>query len=167
MPHKRNPVLIENVCGPGPAAPGPRCPRARERGPLARAGHLPLLGGAGHHAGRNILLDFMMHRLKGVLANLVVHPETCGRTSSPAGGWCSPRGCSWPWSNKGLTRDGAYRLTQRAAMQVWEEGGTFKERVLADPGDRQIFIHRRTGGTLRPQAPPAPRGRAVPKGVCV
>jgi adenylosuccinate lyase len=35
--------------------------------------------------------------------------------------------------NQGLSRDAAYRLTQRAAMRVWEEGGTFKERVLADP----------------------------------
>ena len=35
--------------------------------------------------------------------------------------------------NQGLSRDAAYRLTQQAAMRVWEEGGTFKERVLADP----------------------------------
>ena len=35
--------------------------------------------------------------------------------------------------DKGLTRDAAYRLVQRPAMQVWEQGGTFKERVLADP----------------------------------
>ena len=133
MPHKRNPVLTENICGLARVLRG-HAVTALENVALWHERDIS------HSSAErviipdsNILLDFMMHRLKGVLANLVVYPENMRANLESSRGLVFSQGLLLALVNKGLTRDGAYRLTQRAAMQVWEEGGTFKERVLADP----------------------------------
>ncbi len=133
MPHKRNPVLTENICGLARVLRG-HAVTALENVALWHERDIS------HSSAErviipdsNILLDFMMHRLKGVLANLVVYPENMRANLESSRGLVFSQGLLLALVNQGLTRDGAYRLTQRAAMQVWEEGGTFKERVLADP----------------------------------
>ncbi len=132
MPHKRNPVLTENICGLARVLRG-HAVTALENVALWHERDIS------HSSAErviipdsNILLDFMMHRLKGVLANLVVYPDNMKANLESSRGLVFSQGLLLALVNKGLTRDGAYRLTQRAAMQVWEEGGTFKERVLAD-----------------------------------
>ena len=133
MPHKRNPVLTENICGLARVLRG-HAVTALENVALWHERDIS------HSSAErviipdsNILLDFMMHRLKGVLANLVVYPENMRANLESSRGLVFSQGLLLALVNQGLTRDGAYRLTQRVAMQVWEEGGTFKERVLADP----------------------------------
>jgi adenylosuccinate lyase len=133
MPHKRNPVLTENICGLARVLRG-HALTALENVALWHERDIS------HSSAErviipdsNILLDFMMHRLKGVLANLVVYPDNMKANLESSRGLVFSQGLLLALVNQGLTRDGAYRLTQRAAMQVWEEGGTFKERVLADP----------------------------------
>jgi adenylosuccinate lyase len=133
MPHKRNPVLTENICGLARVVRG-NALTALENVALWHERDIS------HSSAErviipdsNILLDFMMHRLKGVLANLVVHPENMKKNLESSRGLVFSQGLLLALVHRGLTRDAAYRLTQRAAMQVWEEGGTFKERVLADP----------------------------------
>jgi adenylosuccinate lyase len=87
----------------------------------------------------NIMLDFMIHRLKGVLANLVVDPENMAANLADSRRLVFSQSLLLALVQKGLSRDEAYRLTQRAAMQVWEEGGTFRELVLADPDIGKIL----------------------------
>jgi adenylosuccinate lyase len=96
MPHKRNPVLSENLCGLARVLRG-NALTALENVALWHERDIS------HSSAERIiipdstmLLDFMIHRLKGVLANLVVYPEQHGPISKPAGAWCFPRGCCWP-----------------------------------------------------------------------
>jgi len=132
MPHKRNPVLTENLCGLARVIRG-NAVTALENVALWHERDIS------HSSAErviipdsNILLDFMIHRLKGVLANLMVYPENMLANLEASRGLVFSQSLLLALVNKGLSRDAAYRLTQRAAMQVWEEGGTFKERVLAD-----------------------------------
>jgi adenylosuccinate lyase len=133
MPHKRNPVLSENLCGLARVLRG-NALTALENVALWHERDIS------HSSAErviipdsNILLDFMIHRLKGVLANLVVYPENLRANLDASRGLVFSQGLLLALVHKGLSRDEAYRLTQRAAMQVWEQGGTFRERVLADP----------------------------------
>jgi adenylosuccinate lyase len=133
MPHKRNPVLTENLCGLARVLRG-NAVTALENVALWHERDIS------HSSAErviipdsNILLDFMIHRLKGVLANLVVYPENMQANLDASRGLVFSQGLLLALVNKGMSRDAAYRLTQQAAMRVWEEGGTFKERVLADP----------------------------------
>jgi adenylosuccinate lyase len=133
MPHKRNPVLSENLCGLARVLRG-NALTALENVALWHERDIS------HSSAERIiipdstiLLDFMIHRLKGVLANLVVYPDNLKANLEASRGLVFSQGLLLALVHKGLSRDEAYRLTQGAAMQVWEEGGTFKEQVLADP----------------------------------
>jgi adenylosuccinate lyase len=81
----------------------------------------------------NILLDFMLHRLIRLLKNLQVYPENMAANLALSRGLVFSQGLLLALVRKGLSRDAAYRLVQRPAMQVWEEGGNFAQRVKADP----------------------------------
>ncbi|MGQ9687760.1 MAG: adenylosuccinate lyase [Desulfobaccales bacterium] len=133
MPHKRNPVLSENLCGLARLLRGYAL-TAMENVALWHERDIS------HSSAErviipdsNIVLDFMIHRLKTVLANLVVYPENMQANLEAGRGLVFSQSLLLTLVQRGLTRDEAYRLTQRAAMQVWEQGGTFKERILADP----------------------------------
>jgi adenylosuccinate lyase len=139
MPHKRNPVLSENLCGLARVLRG-NALTALENVALWHERDIS------HSSAErviipdsNILLDFMIHRLKGVLTNLVVYPENLAANLADSRGLVFSQSLLLALVNQGLTRDEAYRLTQRAAMQVWEQEGTFKERVLADPDIGKII----------------------------
>ena len=139
MPHKRNPVLSENLCGLARVLRG-NALTALENVALWHERDIS------HSSAErviipdsNILLDFMIHRLKGVLTNLAVYPENLAANLADSRGLVFSQSLLLALVHQGLTRDEAYRLTQRAAMQVWEQGGTFKERVLADPDIGKII----------------------------
>ena len=139
MPHKRNPILSENLCGLARVLRG-NALTALENVALWHERDIS------HSSAErviipdsNILLDFMIHRLKGVLTNLVVYPENLAANLADSRGLVFSQSLLLALVHQGLTRDEAYRLTQRAAMQVWEQGGTFKERVLADPDIGKII----------------------------
>jgi adenylosuccinate lyase len=133
MPHKRNPVLSENLCGlarvlRGNALTGLENVALWHERDISHSSAERII-----IPDSTILLDFMIHRLKGVLANLVVYPENLRANLEASRGLVFSQGLLLALVHKGLSRDEAYRLTQRTAMQVWEQGGTFRERVLADP----------------------------------
>jgi adenylosuccinate lyase len=139
MPHKRNPVLTENLCGLARVLRG-NALTALENVALWHERDIS------HSSAErviipdsNIVLDFMIHRLKGVLTNLVVYPENMAKNLADSRGLVFSQSLLLALVHQGLSRDEAYRLTQRAAMQVWEQGGTFKERVLADPDIGKIL----------------------------
>jgi len=133
MPHKRNPVLSENLCG---------LARLLRANALAAQENVALWHerDISHSSTERliapdatILLDFMLARLTRLLQNLQVYPENMAKNLNLTRGLIFSQGLLLALIKKGLSRDAAYRLVQRPAMQVWEEGGEFAQRVQADP----------------------------------
>ena len=133
MPHKRNPVLSENLCG---------LARLLRGNALAAVENVALWHerDISHSSVERliapdscVLLDFMLGRLTGLLKNLQVYPENMTQNLNLTHGLVFSQGLLLALIKKGLTRDTAYRLVQRPAMQVWEEGGEFIQKVQADP----------------------------------
>ncbi|MEP3891699.1 MAG: adenylosuccinate lyase [Hellea sp.] len=140
MPHKRNPVLTENLTG-----------LAR----LVRMGVMPAMENVALWHERDIShssvergigpdstvhLDFALHRLAGVIENLVVYPEKMKANMDRLGGLHNSQRFLLALTQAGEQRESAYRLVQRNAMQVWEmfrtQGdageGAFLELLLKD-----------------------------------
>ncbi len=137
MPHKRNPVLSENLCGLA------RIVRANA---LAALENMPLWHerDISHSSAErvifpdsNILLDFMLARLTGLVKNLLVYPEQMEANLNLSRGLVFSQTLLLALVQKGLSRDEAYRLVQRAAMRVWEEGGNFTAAAAQDADIRQ------------------------------
>jgi adenylosuccinate lyase len=133
MPHKRNPVLTENLTG-----------LAR----MVRAYALPAMENVALWHERDIshssvervigpdatvTLDFALARLTGVVDKLVVYPETMARNLDRLGGLVHSQRVMLALTQKGLSREDAYRLVQRNAMPVWRGEGDFLSLLKADP----------------------------------
>jgi len=133
MPHKRNPVLTENLTG-----------LAR----MVRAYALPAMENVALWHERDIshssvermigpdatvTLDFALARLAGVVDKLVVYPERMLANLNKSGGIVHSQRVLLALTQAGLSREDAYRLVQRHAMQAWEGGGDFKALLQADP----------------------------------
>ncbi len=132
MPHKRNPVLTENLTG-----------LAR----MVRAYALPALENVAlwherdisHSAvermigpDATIVLDFALARLTGVIGKLVVYPENMRKNLDRLGGLVHSQRVLLALTQAGLARDDAYALVQRNAMKAWGEGADFLDELLAD-----------------------------------
>jgi len=79
------------------------------------------------------VLDFMLHRFAGLVANLVVYPERMRENLESSRGLVFSGNLLLLLAEKGLSREDAYRLVQGHAMDTWEKGGQFRDRILADP----------------------------------
>jgi adenylosuccinate lyase len=132
MPHKRNPVLSENLTG-----------LAR----MVRAYALPALEDVALWHERDIshssvermigpdatvTLDFALARLAGVIDKLVVYPEAMQKNLDRLGGLVHSQRVLLALTQAGLSRESAYSLVQRNAMKVWREGADFLTELLAD-----------------------------------
>ena len=143
MPHKRNPWRLENVSGLARVLRGYALGGAREPGALARARHQQLLGRARGLPDASLALDFMLQRLAGLVETLVVYPERMRENLELDARPGVQRRAAARAGAQGLSREDAYRLVQRHAMETWERGGDFRERVLGDPADRARARRRR------------------------
>jgi len=132
MPHKRNPVLTENLTG-----------LAR----MVRAYALPAMENVALWHERDIshssvermigpdatiTLDFALARLTGVVEKLLVYPENMMANLNKFRGLVHSQRVLLALTQAGVSREDAYRLVQRNAMKVWEEGKDFLEELLAD-----------------------------------
>ena len=132
MPHKRNPVLSENLTG-----------LAR----MVRAYALPAMENVALWHERDIshssvermiapdatvTLDFALARLTGLIENLVVYPENMRRNLDRYRGLIHSQRILLALTQAGVSREDAYRLVQRNAMKVWEQGKDFLDELLAD-----------------------------------
>jgi adenylosuccinate lyase len=146
MPHKRNPVLSENLVG-----------LAR----MVRAYALPALEDVALWHERDIshssvermigpdatvTLDFALHRLTGVIDKLVVYPGRMRENLDRLGGLIHSQRLLVALVEAGLSRDAAYGLVQRNAMKVWEESSDFATNVLADADIRAALPERAIRG---------------------
>jgi len=140
MPHKRNPVLTENLSGLARLVRMSVVP-AMENVALWHErdiSHSSVERGIGPDT--TIHLDFALHRLAGVIENLVVYPEKMKANMDRLGGLHNSQRFLLALTQAGEQRESAYRLVQRNAMKVWElfrtQGnageGSFLNMILAD-----------------------------------
>jgi len=138
MPHKRNPVLSENVTG-----------LAR----MVRAYATPALENVALWHERDIshssvermigpdataTLDFALARLTGIVDKLVVYPANMKKNLDRLGGLVHSQRVMLALTQKGLAREDAYRLVQRNAMRAWKEEGDFASLLK---GDQEVGKH--------------------------
>jgi adenylosuccinate lyase len=132
MPHKRNPVLSENLTG-----------LAR----VVRAAVTPALENVAlwherdisHSAVERLMapdttvaLDFALVRLTTLIKNLVVYPERMRQNLDSLGGVHFSQRVLLALTQSGMSREDAYKKVQIAAMQIWKEGGSFKDKIMSD-----------------------------------
>jgi len=132
MPHKRNPILSENLCG-----------LAR----IVRAAVIPALENVSLWHERDIshssvermvmpdataTLAFMVERTTRLIEGLVVYPENLGKNLALTGGLWASEGILLSLVGKGLARQGAYVLVQRNAMRAFAGEGQFRDFLVAD-----------------------------------
>ncbi|NPA95117.1 MAG: adenylosuccinate lyase [Thermodesulfobacteria bacterium] len=132
MPHKRNPILSENLCGLARMVRS-YCIPALENMPLWHERDIS------HSSVERficpdgfITADFMLARLNGLLAKLVVYPENMKKNLNLLKGLIFSQQVLLKLTQKGVSREEAYKIVQRRAMEVWQGMGTFKERLLED-----------------------------------
>jgi adenylosuccinate lyase len=133
MPHKRNPVLTENLTG-----------LAR----MVRAFALPAMENVALWHERDIshssvermigpdatvTLDFALVRLTGVIDKLVVYPDNMRKNLDRLGGLVHSQRVLLALTQKGVSREDSYRLVQRNAMPVWRGEGDFLTLLKNDP----------------------------------
>ena len=132
MPHKRNPVLTENLTGLARLVRSAVTP-ALENVALWHErdiSHSSVERGIGPDA--TIHLDFALHRLAGVVENLVVYPENMLATINSMGGLHNSQRVLLALVEKGVSREDAYRLVQRNAMRTWKKEGPLNELLKGD-----------------------------------
>jgi len=133
MPHKRNPVLTENLTGLARLVRGMVVP-ALENVALWHErdiSHSSVERMIGPDA--TVTLDFALARLTGVVEKLLVYPETMRRNLDRLGGLVHSQRVLLALTQGGLSREDAYRLVQRSAMRVWRGEGDFLAFLVADP----------------------------------
>jgi adenylosuccinate lyase len=133
MPHKRNPVLSENLTGLARVVRGYALP-ALENVALWHErdiSHSSVERMIGPDA--TVTLDFALHRLTGIIKGLVVYPERMRANMDRLGGLIHSQRVLLALTNAGVSREDAYRLVQRNAMKVWQENKDFLDELLADP----------------------------------
>ncbi|MBM3513553.1 MAG: adenylosuccinate lyase, partial [Alphaproteobacteria bacterium] len=133
MPHKRNPVLTENLTGLARVVRGYVMP-AMENVALWHErdiSHSSVERVIGPDA--TITLDFALARLTGVIDKLVVYPDAVARNLNMMGGLVFSQRVLLALTQAGVSREDAYVLVQRNAMKVWNEGGQLLDRLKADP----------------------------------
>ncbi|WP_412506576.1 adenylosuccinate lyase [Roseovarius sp. SYSU LYC5161] len=132
MPHKRNPVLTENLTGLARLVRMAVTP-AMENVTLWHErdiSHSSVERGIAPDA--TVTLDFALHRLAGVIDKLVVYPDTMLANLHKFRGLVMSQRVLLALTQAGVSREDAYALVQRNAMKVWEEDKDFKSELLAD-----------------------------------
>jgi len=133
MPHKRNPVLTENLTGLARLVRGMALP-AMENVALWHErdiSHSSVERMIGPDA--TVTLDFALARLTSVMDKLLVYPEQMQANLNKLGGLVHSQRVLLALTQKGVSREEAYRLVQRNAMPVWRGEGNFLELLKADP----------------------------------
>lgn len=132
MPHKRNPVLTENLTGLARLVRSAVTP-AMENVALWHErdiSHSSVERGIGPDA--TVHLDFALHRLGGVVENLVIYPDAMIGTINSMGGLHNSQRILLALVEKGISREDSYRLVQRNAMRTWNKEGDLLDLLKQD-----------------------------------
>src|SRR5574344_972628 len=132
IPHKKNPIKCENLCGLA------RVVRANS---IVALENIPLWHerDISHSSAERvifpdstILIDFMLNRFKGVVENLVIHEKNMLKNSELFGGIVYSQKVLLKLIEKGLTREEAYRIVQKNALDAFENDGDFRKNLSND-----------------------------------
>ncbi len=139
MPHKRNPVLSENLTGLARLVRGYAMPALEDvalwhERDISHSSVERVIG-----PDATIALDFALTRLAGIIKNLVVYPERMRANLDRLGGLIHSQRVLLALTAAGIPREEAYRIVQRNAMKVWNEGGDFLAALLADKDVRKAL----------------------------
>ena len=133
MPHKRNPITCERVSGLA------RLLRANAQVALENIA-LWHERDISHSSVERIILpdstiamDYMLYIFTNIVEKMFVYPEKMLKNLNITGGLFFSEGILLSLASKGLSREESYKLVQRNAMKVWEEGADFKQQILSDP----------------------------------
>jgi len=132
MPHKRNPITSEQICG---------LARLLRSNAIAGMENVALWHerDISHSSvervifpDSTILTDYLLEKTASLVDRLVVYPQRMAENLELTHGLVYSGELLLELVAKGITREEAYRWVQRNAMRVWDEGGTFKDKVLGD-----------------------------------
>ncbi len=132
MPHKRNPILSEKICGLA------RTVRANSIVGLENVALWHERDISHSSAERvvfpdsSVTLDYLLESAAGLLDGLIVYPENMLKNLDATCGLVFSGQLMLALTQKGISREEAYLWTQRNAMEVWDEGGDYKELILKD-----------------------------------
>jgi adenylosuccinate lyase len=150
MPHKRNPVLTENLTGLArmvrafvtPALENVALWHERD---ISHSSVERMIG-----PDATVTLDFALARLADVVDKLLVYPENMKRNLDQLRGLVYSGEVLLALSNKGISREDAYRLVQRNAMPVWEGKGDFRALLEADTEVSKLMSKTEIGKCFDP-----------------
>ena len=159
MPHKRNPVASEQICG-----------LAR----VVRANSLAALENVALWHERDIshssvervilpdstiLLDYMLYRTTEIVANMKVFPDRMLRNLNATQGLVFSGQLLQDLVEHGAPREDAYKWVQGHAMAAWESESSFRERISSDANIQKFLDEKALQSRIRPASPTARRGR--------
>jgi adenylosuccinate lyase len=133
MPHKRNPIACEQVCG---------LARLLRSNALAAMQNIALWDerDISHSSvervilpDSTILMHYLLRRMTNIIEKLLVYPERMKENIQRTRGLIFSQSLMLRLTREGITREEAYKLVQQPAMKAWQEGGDFKDIVLRDP----------------------------------
>ena len=146
MPHKRNPIISERICG-----------LAR----LIRTNSLAALENISVWHERDIshssvervilpdstiLLDYMLDKMQAVVEGLIVYPDNMLKNLVKTGGLVFSQRVLTGLMDKGLARMPAYAIVQRNALKTWNHGSNFQDNLLKDPALRKVLSEKELKG---------------------
>ncbi|MEE8399728.1 MAG: adenylosuccinate lyase [Desulfobacterales bacterium] len=143
MPHKRNPIATENLCG---------LARIIRSNAMASIENNPLWHerDISHSSveriiapDSTILMDYMLNRITGVIQHLVVYPKRMQENLNRLKGLIFSQQILLALVDAGVTREDAYKMVQKPAMRVWKEDTDFKALVSADDSIRSHLSHEK------------------------
>ena len=132
MPHKKNPITCENLCG---------LARVVRSNAVAGLENIVLWNerDISHSSAERIifpdsliLIDFMLNRFIGLIENLKVNEKNMKKNANSFGGIVFSQKVMLTLVEKGITREYAYRLVQRNALDAFDNDGNFRENLLED-----------------------------------
>lgn len=132
MPHKRNPILSERICGMA---------RTIRANAIVGMENIALWHerDISHSSAERIVLpdssaalDYILAKTASLLDGLVVYPENMMKNLNATRGLVFSGQLMLALTQKGISREDAYAWTQRNAMKVWDEGGDYKDLVMKD-----------------------------------
>ncbi|ADO73940.1 adenylosuccinate lyase [Stigmatella aurantiaca] len=132
MPHKRNPILSENLSGLARLLRGYAVSALEDvalwhERDISHSSVERVIG-----PDATIVMDFMLHRFAGLMENLRVYPEQMQKNLELLGGVVNSQRILLELARKGMDRQAAYVIVQRNAMKMYEEGADFRTALLAD-----------------------------------